>query len=140
MSCWSGDGQTTARNIINPAVVLLSMLAFSYSEENALQPKPRPSVKELVCVFHLHEGIPFLTLSAVDHSNTLFFFGKAIFSLSLIRKRYNVLFLIPVFTVQVIKLVQFTQYSTFPKIPLSTSVPFATRVRTWRVARLYRAQ
>jgi hypothetical protein len=45
--------------------------------------------------------------------------------------------LIPVFIVQVTKLVQFTQYNTFSKIPPSTSMHFATRVRTWRVARLY---
>jgi hypothetical protein len=32
----------------------------------------------------------------------------------LIRKRYYVMFLIPVFSVQVTKLVQFTQYNTFP--------------------------
>jgi hypothetical protein len=51
----------------------------------------------------------------------------------LIRKRYYVLFLIPVFIVQVTKLVQFT----FPKIPPSTSMHFAPRVRSWRVARLY---
>jgi hypothetical protein len=55
----------------------------------------------------------------------------------LIIKRYYVLFLIPVFIVQVTKLVQFTYYNTFSKIPPSTSVHFATRVRTWRVARLY---
>jgi hypothetical protein len=52
----------------------------------------------------------------------------------LIRKRYYVLFLISVFIVQVTKLVQFTQYKTFSKIP--PSVNFATRVRTCRVARL----
>jgi hypothetical protein len=55
----------------------------------------------------------------------------------LIRKRYYVLFLIPVFIVQVTKLVQFSQYNTFSKIPPSTLMHFATRVRTWRVARLY---
>jgi hypothetical protein len=54
-----------------------------------------------------------------------------------IRKRYYVLFLIPVFIAHVTKLVQFTQYNTFSKIPPSTSMHFATRVRTWRVARLY---
>jgi hypothetical protein len=43
----------------------------------------------------------------------------------------------PVFTVRVTKFVQFTQYNTFSKIPPSTSTNFATRVRTWRVARLY---
>jgi hypothetical protein len=42
-----------------------------------------------------------------------------------------------VFIVQVIKLVQFTQYNTFSKIPLSTSMHFAPPVRAWRVARLY---
>jgi hypothetical protein len=51
-----------------------------------------------------------------------------------------VLFLIPVFIVQETKLVQFTQYNTFSKIPPSTSMHFATRVRTWRVARLYSVQ
>jgi hypothetical protein len=49
-----------------------------------------------------------------------------------IRKRYYVLFLILVFIVQVTK---FTSYNTFSKIPLSTSVHFATCVRTWHVAR-----
>jgi hypothetical protein len=58
----------------------------------------------------------------------------------LIRKRYYVLFLIPVFIVQVTKLVQFTQYNTFRKIPPSSWMHFATRVRTWRVARLYSVQ
>jgi hypothetical protein len=43
----------------------------------------------------------------------------------------------PVFIVQVTKLVQFTYYNTFSKIPPSTSMHFATRVRTWRVPRLY---
>jgi hypothetical protein len=38
----------------------------------------------------------------------------------------------------VTKFVQFAQYNnTFPKIPPSTSMHFATRVRTWRVACLY---
>jgi hypothetical protein len=55
----------------------------------------------------------------------------------LIRKRYYLLFLIPVFIVQVTKLVQFTLYNTFFKIPPSTSMHFAIRVRAWRVARLY---
>jgi hypothetical protein len=36
----------------------------------------------------------------------------------------------PLFIVQVTKLVQFTQYNTFSKIPPSTSVHFATCVRT----------
>jgi hypothetical protein len=49
-------------------------------------------------------------------------------------------FLIPVFIVQVTKLVQFTYYNIFSKIPPSTSMHFATRVRTWRVARLYSVQ
>jgi hypothetical protein len=53
------------------------------------------------------------------------------------RKRYSVLFLIPVFIVQMTKLVQFTWHNTFLKIPLSTSMHFATRVRTWRVAWVY---
>jgi hypothetical protein len=38
---------------------------------------------------------------------------------------------------QVTKLVQFTWYNTFSKIPPSTSMHFVARVRTWRVARLY---
>jgi hypothetical protein len=42
-----------------------------------------------------------------------------------------------VFIVEVTKLVQCTQNNTFSKIAPSTSVHFATRVRTWRVARLY---
>jgi hypothetical protein len=42
-----------------------------------------------------------------------------------------------VFIVQVTKLVQFTKYNNFSKIPPSTSMHFATRVRTWHVARLY---
>ena len=50
----------------------------------------------------------------------------------LIRTIYHVLFLISVFTVQMTKLVQFTQYNS--KIPPSTSMHFATRVRTMRVA------
>jgi hypothetical protein len=58
----------------------------------------------------------------------------------LIWKRYYILFLIPVFIVQVTKLVQFTSYNTFSKIPPSTSMHFATRARTWRVARLYSVQ
>jgi hypothetical protein len=37
----------------------------------------------------------------------------------------------------VTKLVEFTLYNTFTKIPPSISVHFATRVRTWRAARLY---
>jgi hypothetical protein len=53
------------------------------------------------------------------------------------RKGYYILFLIPVLIVQVTKLVQFTQYNAFSKIPPSASVHFASRVRTWRVARLY---
>jgi hypothetical protein len=40
----------------------------------------------------------------------------------------------------VIQLVQFTQYNTFSKILPSTSIHFATRVWTWRVARLYSVQ
>jgi hypothetical protein len=39
--------------------------------------------------------------------------------------------------VQVTMLVQFTKYSTFPKIPQSTSMHFASRLRTWHVACLY---
>jgi hypothetical protein len=54
----------------------------------------------------------------------------------LIRKRYYALFLMPVFIVEVINLVQFTRYNTFSKIPPSSSVHYASHVRTWRVARL----
>jgi hypothetical protein len=53
------------------------------------------------------------------------------------KKRYYVLFLIPEFIVQVTKLVQCSYYNTFAKIPLSTSVHFATRVRTWSIARVH---
>jgi hypothetical protein len=49
----------------------------------------------------------------------------------LIRKKYDVLFLI--FIVQVTNLLV---YNTFSKISPSTSIHFATRARTWRVARL----
>jgi hypothetical protein len=55
----------------------------------------------------------------------------------LITKRYYVLFPIPIFIVEVTKLVQFTKYNTLSKIPQSTSMHFATHVRTWRVACLY---
>jgi uncharacterized integral membrane protein len=48
----------------------------------------------------------------------------------LMRKIYYALFLISVFIVQVTKLVQFIYYNTFSKIPLSTSLLIATRVRT----------
>ena len=53
-----------------------------------------------------------------------------------IRKRYYVyvLFLIPVFIVQVTEFVQ--GYNKCSKIPPSTSMHFATRVKTWRVVRL----
>jgi hypothetical protein len=51
-------------------------------------------------------------------------------------KRYYVLSLIPIFIVQVTKLVEFTYHNTFKKIPTSTSMHFATHVKTWRVARL----
>jgi hypothetical protein len=54
----------------------------------------------------------------------------------LIRTRSYVLFVIPVFIVQVTKMVQFTSYKTLSKIPPSASIHFASRVRTWRVARL----
>jgi len=55
---------------------------------------------------------------------------------SFIMKRYYVyvLFLIPVFIVQVTELVQ--GYNKCSKIPPSTSMHFATRVKTWRVVRL----
>jgi hypothetical protein len=43
----------------------------------------------------------------------------------------------PLFIIQVAKVVQITYYNTFSEIPLSTSVHFATCVRTLRVARLY---
>jgi len=54
----------------------------------------------------------------------------------LIRKRcyVYVLFLIPVFIVQVTELVQ--GYDKCSKIPPSTSMHFATRVKTWHVFRL----
>jgi hypothetical protein len=55
----------------------------------------------------------------------------------LITNIYYVLFLIPVSIVQETTLVQFAQYNTFSKIPPSTSMHFASRVRTWRVDRLY---
>jgi hypothetical protein len=47
-----------------------------------------------------------------------------------------------VFIVQVTKLVQLTYYTSniFSKIPPSTLMHFATRVKTWRVARLYSVQ
>ena len=45
-----------------------------------------------------------------------------------------VLFLIPVFIVQVTESVQ--GYNKRSKIPPSTSMHFATRVNTWRVVRL----
>jgi hypothetical protein len=45
----------------------------------------------------------------------------------LIRKRYYVLFLIPVFIVQLTKLVQFTCYNTFSKIPPSASMHLTSR-------------
>jgi hypothetical protein len=48
----------------------------------------------------------------------------------LIRKKYYVLFPIPVFIVQMTKLVHFTEYNTFSEIPPSTSMHFTTRVRT----------
>jgi hypothetical protein len=51
----------------------------------------------------------------------------------LTRKKHYVLFLIQVFIVQVTKVVHFTQYNTFSKIPPSTSMHFAARVRIWRV-------
>jgi hypothetical protein len=53
---------------------------------------------------------------------------------------YYLLYLIPVFIVQVTKLVQFTEYNTFSKITPSTSIHFATRVRTWHIACLYSVQ
>ena len=53
----------------------------------------------------------------------------------LIRRCYvYVLFIIPVFIVQVTELVQ--GYNECSKIPPSTSMHFATRVKTWRVIRL----
>jgi hypothetical protein len=49
----------------------------------------------------------------------------------LIRRRHYVLFLLPVFIVQVTKLVQFTYVVQYIlKIPSSTSMHFATRGRT----------
>jgi carotenoid cleavage dioxygenase-like enzyme len=58
----------------------------------------------------------------------------------LIRKRYYVLFLMPVFIAQVTKLLQFAKYNKISKFPPSTSVLFATHVRTWRVARRERRE
>jgi hypothetical protein len=45
-----------------------------------------------------------------------------------------------VFIVQMTKLIHFTAYNTLSEIPRSKSMHFATRVRTWRVARLYSIQ
>jgi hypothetical protein len=58
----------------------------------------------------------------------------------LVRKKYCIMFLIPLFIVQVTKLVQFTYYNAFLKIPPSISVCFKTCMRTWRVACLYSVQ
>jgi hypothetical protein len=55
----------------------------------------------------------------------------------LIGMRYCVLYLTPEFIVEVTKLVQFTYYNTFSKIPPSTSMHFATSVKTWCIALLY---
>ena len=54
----------------------------------------------------------------------------------LLRKRYYVyvMFLMPVFIVQVTELVEFV--INVRKIPPSTSLNFATRVKIWRVVRL----
>jgi len=57
-----------------------------------------------------------------------------LYSCKNVDKKYYVVLLIPVFVVQVAKLVQVVWYNTFSKIPPSSSVNFATRVRTWRVA------
>jgi hypothetical protein len=54
----------------------------------------------------------------------------------LIRKRYYILFLILIFIVHVTKVVQFTLYNTFLKIP-PTSVYSATGVGSWCVACLH---
>jgi hypothetical protein len=64
----------------------------------------------------------------------------SLYSSKTVDKRYYVLFLISLFIVQVTKLVQFTEYNPFSKIPASTSMHFPTSVRTWRVARLYSVQ
>jgi hypothetical protein len=64
----------------------------------------------------------------------------SLYSSKIVDTRYYVLFLIPVFSSQVTKLVQFTLYNTFSKIPPSTSMHFPACVRTWRVARLYSVQ
>jgi len=48
-----------------------------------------------------------------------------------------VLVLIPVFIVQMTRVG--TVYSKLSKIPPSTSMHFATRVKTWRVVRLSRS-
>jgi hypothetical protein len=55
----------------------------------------------------------------------------------LIRKRYYVLFLIPVSIVQVAKLVQFSRCNIVSKIRPSTSMHFAAIVRARGVAGLY---
>jgi len=49
----------------------------------------------------------------------------------LLIKWYYILFLISVFVVQVTKLVQFTQYNTYSKIPPSTSLHCATLQLVW---------
>jgi hypothetical protein len=54
-----------------------------------------------------------------------------------IRKRYYVLFLIPVFIVQVQSWYSLPSIILFSKIPPSASMNFVTRERTWRVARPY---
>jgi hypothetical protein len=54
----------------------------------------------------------------------------------LIRKRDCVLLLTQIFIDQVTKLVQFTQYNWFSKIPPSVSMQFLIHVRTKHVARL----
>ena len=54
----------------------------------------------------------------------------------LLPKCNYVLFVMSAFIVQVTKLVEFKQYNTFSKIPPSAAMHFATRVRTWNVARL----
>jgi hypothetical protein len=56
-------------------------------------------------------------------------FHSTVAKLSIRKRYYWELCLIPVFIVQVTKMVQFTQCNTFSKIPPSTSMHFATCVR-----------
>jgi hypothetical protein len=57
-------------------------------------------------------------------------------SCKILIKKCFVLFIISVFIVQLTQSVHFTQHSACSNIPPSTSMHFAARVRTWRVAGL----